>query len=39
LVHLLLSPDVTRRGLVIAFALMTASWLVALMTGYFLGSA
>ena len=39
LVHLLLSPDVTKRGLVIAFALMTASWLVALMTGYFLGSA
>jgi hypothetical protein len=39
LVHLLLSPDVTRRGVVIAFALMTASWLVALMTGYFLGSA
>jgi len=38
LVHLLLSPDVTRRGVVIAFALMTASWLVALMTGYFLGS-
>ena len=39
LVHLLLSPDVTKRGVVIAFALMTASWLVALMTGYFLGSA
>ena len=38
LVHLLLSPDVTRRGVVIAFSLMTASWMVALMTGYFLGS-
>ena len=38
LVHLLLSPDVTRRGVVIALLLMTTSWLVALMTGYYLGS-
>ena len=39
LVHLLLSPEVDTRGYTIAMILMTASWVIAMFTGYFLGNA
>ena len=39
LVHLLLSPEVDARGYTIAMILMTASWVIAMFTGYFLGNA
>lgn len=39
LVHLLLNPEVDARGYTIAIILMTASWVIAMFTGYFLGNA
>ena len=39
LVHLLLTPEVDRRGYTIAMTLMTTSWVIAMFTGYFLGNA
>ncbi len=32
--HLLLDPHVTKHSLVLSIALMTASWLMAIITGY-----
>ena len=39
LVSLLLSPEVTKRGFVFAFLAMSASWGLAIITGYLLGRA